>query len=199
MIMNGATASGLKIFCFRQYKIFSIVILFLSLLVLSGCGRKKESIEAQDMNTLLLNQRAPDFSLQDEDGILRSLSEFKGKKVVIYFYPKDNTPGCTAQACGLRDAYSVYAQHNIVVLGINYDSVASHKKFKARYNLPFILLTDATKDVARAYGAYQGIRNLLFPSRITILINEDGIAIAVLKDIDVATHAQDILDRFGLT
>lgn len=149
-----------------------------------------------DMDSILIGQKAPDFSLQDQDGVWHTLHEFSGKKVVLYFYPKDNTPGCTQQACGLRDAYGIYKEHNITILGINYDSVQSHKNFKEKHALPFILLTDSTHEVAKAYGAYQTIVNLLFPARLTVLINEEGYIISVLKNIDVATHAHNVLKLF---
>ncbi len=145
-----------------------------------------------------IGQQAPDFKLNDETGIARSLSEFKGKKIVIYFYPKDNTPGCTKEACGLRDAYQMYNSNNIVILGINYDSPESHKQFKEEHKLPFVLLSDSDREVARSYGAYQGIINMLFPQRMTFLIDEQGKVIHIFENVDISTHAQDILKAFGI-
>jgi Peroxiredoxin len=136
--------------------------------------------------------------LPDETGVLRSLEEFKGKKVVLYFYPKDATPGCTQEACSLRDAYAVYAQHGIVILGVSYDSPKSHAKFKAEHHLPFTLLSDEKRKVAHAYGADKHFFGRFIPQRKTFLIDEQGNIVAVMDDVKVDTHAQDILKAFGL-
>lgn len=145
-----------------------------------------------------IGKPAPAFSLPDETGKIRSLSEFKGKKIVIYFYPKDNTPGCTTEACNFRDASSEYAKEGIVVLGISYDSPESHKKFKEKHNLPFILLSDSDRKVAEQYGAYKNITHYLFPRRITILVDEQRNVIKILEKVNVTTHASDILKAFNL-
>ncbi|WP_298407474.1 thioredoxin-dependent thiol peroxidase [uncultured Chloroflexus sp.] len=97
---------------------------------------------------------APDFTLPNEAGELVSLSQFRGKRVILYFYPKDDTPGCTSQACGFRDAYPVIEEKNAVVIGISPDSTKSHAKFKTKHNLPFILLADEQHSVAEAYGVW---------------------------------------------
>ncbi|WP_322487827.1 thioredoxin-dependent thiol peroxidase [Chloroflexus sp.] len=97
---------------------------------------------------------APDFALPNEAGELVSLSQFRGKRVILYFYPKDDTPGCTSQACGFRDAYPVIEEKNAVVIGISPDSTKSHAKFKTKHNLPFILLADEQHSVAEAYGVW---------------------------------------------
>lgn len=97
---------------------------------------------------------APDFTLPNEAGELVSLSQFRGKRVILYFYPKDDTPGCTSQACGFRDSYSIITEKNAVVIGISPDSTKSHAKFKTKHNLPFILLADEQHSVAEAYGVW---------------------------------------------
>ncbi len=97
---------------------------------------------------------APDFTLPNEAGELVSLSQFRGKRVILYFYPKDDTPGCTSQACGFRDSYPIITEKNAVVIGISPDSTKSHAKFKTKHNLPFILLADEQHSVAEAYGVW---------------------------------------------
>ena len=104
---------------------------------------------------LKVNDKAPHFSLPDKDGNIRSLDEFRGKKLVLYFYPKDNTPGCTRQACAFGQNYDEFARRGIEVVGISRDSVASHAKFAEKYNLPFTLLSDPSLDVIKAYGVWQ--------------------------------------------
>lgn len=144
---------------------------------------------------------APDFTLVDDTGKLRTLSEFKGKKVVLYFYPKDNTSGCTQEACSLRDNYATFAQHNIVILGISYDSVASHKAFKAAHQLPFTLLSDTKKTVAKKYGAatYWFFWTLPVPKRMTFIINEQGVITHILRAVDPTTHTDMVLKNLNVT
>ena len=101
-----------------------------------------------------IGKTAPDFALPDENGKLVKLSGFRGKRVILYFYPKDDTPGCTAQACGFRDNIEVIQEKNAVVIGISPDGAASHQKFRSKYNLPFILLSDVDHQVAEKYGAW---------------------------------------------
>jgi len=147
---------------------------------------------------LKVGDPAPDFELKDDTGTLRSLKEFRGKKVVVYFYPKDDTPGCTKEACNFRDNYDLYEENHIVVIGINYDSPESHRKFKEKYNLPFILLTDADKQVAKAYGAYGGVMKFFVPRRMTFLIDEQGKIVHIFEKVDVTNHARDVLKAFGI-
>jgi len=144
----------------------------------------------------LLHKLAPDFTLPDENNTPQTLSRFKGHNVVLYFYPKDNTPGCTQQACSLRDAYSDYVKHDIQVMGVNYDSPASHKAFKEKYHLPFILLSDSDGTVAQQYGANSGIFGYFVPKRITFLINKQGVIIKILENVDVHNDAQTIVETF---
>lgn len=145
-----------------------------------------------------VGMHAPDFTLRDETGTKRSLHEFKGKKVVIYFFPKSDTPGCTQQACGIRDIYHTYREHDIVVLGISYDTPEELKRFKEKYQVPFTFLSDPTKEVAQKYGAYRSAVNALFPARITFLINESGTIIKIIENVNASTHAEDIIRYFGL-
>lgn len=160
-------------------------------LILSACTRQPR---------LTHGVKAPDFILQDETGAWRSLVEFRGKNVVLFFYPHDNTPGCTAQACSFRDTIGAYAEHNIVVLGINFDSPASHAAFKKKHHLPFILLSDTDGAVAKAYGARSNIPliNNFFPARVTFLIDTNGTIIKMMHDIDVATYANEVLKEFHI-
>jgi len=141
----------------------------------------------------MVGLKAPLFTLNDSEDKLISLSDFKGKKVVVYFFPKSDTPGCTKEACSLRDSNELYKEKGIVVLGISYDSPESLHAFKTKYHLPFIFLSDSTKKVALEYGAYASIINFFYPKRITFLINEEGIITHILDNINVSTHAEDIL------
>jgi peroxiredoxin Q/BCP len=140
---------------------------------------------------------APDFALKDDQGNVRTLSEFKGKKIALYFYPKDETPGCTEQACSIRDGFKVLQEKGIVVLGVSFDSVESHKKFKEKHNLPFPLLSDSTKDVAKSYGAVGWfIFYAPMASRMTFLIDEQGKIIKILDKVNVSEHADEIIKAF---
>ena len=136
---------------------------------------------------------APDFALPDQDGKVHRLYDYRGQKVLVYFYPKDDTPGCTKEACGLRDAYSDYEAANIAILGISFDSPESHLQFREKYNLPFTLLSDAKKEVAELYGT-RGIYPLAL--RRSFLIDEEGRLVKIIYDVDVTTHSQDVLQFF---
>lgn len=140
---------------------------------------------------LTVGDAAPDFTLIDEAGKMVTLSKLKGTKVALYFYPKNNTPGCTAQACSIRDSFKELKHLNIALFGISHDSPKSHQAFKEKHNLPFPLLS-AHKKVLCAYG----VNGLLFTTRRTFLINEKGYIHAIIKKIDVAHHAQQIIDAF---
>ena len=126
-----------------------------------------------------VGNKAPEFTLPDQDGVLHSLSDYRGKKVILYFYPKDNTSGCTAQACSYRDLLPQFQEKGAVVLGVSKDSVASHKKFAENYGLPFTLLSDPEAKVIEAYGAWQEKKNYgrtyMGIVRSTFLIDEEGI------------------------
>ncbi|NOZ75353.1 MAG: peroxiredoxin [FCB group bacterium] len=135
---------------------------------------------------------APDFTLRDQNGTEHRLSDYRGQPVVVYFYPKDDTPGCVKEACGIRDNFQDFSKTRIQVFGISYDNVASHKKFQDKYQLPFTLLADTTKQVAKLYGA----DGLFFASRKTFLIDEQGFIIKIYPKVSVTEHAQEILTDF---
>src|SRR5579884_502199 len=125
-----------------------------------------------DTAQLHVGDPAPDFALPDENGNVVKLSDYRGKRVVVYFYPMDDTPGCTAQACGFRDAYPQIQERNAVVLGISPDNQASHQAFKSKYELPFTLLIDADHKVADAYGAWNEEKG--YPRRSHFVVDEQG-------------------------
>ena len=142
-------------------------------------------------------KEAPDFELATDGGDKVKLSDLRGKQVVLYFYPKDDTPGCTTQACGIRDAYGEFEQAGAVVLGISPDDETSHAKFKQKFGLPFTLLADEGHHVADAYGvwtekSYMG-RTYMGVERSTFVIAEDGTVKKVLPKVKPATHADDVL------
>ena len=141
---------------------------------------------------------APDFELESDDGETVRLSDLRGTQVVLYFYPKDDTPGCTTQACGVRDAWGEFEQAGAVVLGVSPDSVSSHAKFKERYGLPFRLLADSDHAVADEYGVwgekkFMG-RTFMGVSRSTFVIAEDGTLKRVMHDVKPDTHADQVLE-----
>src|SRR6266480_7842620 len=140
---------------------------------------------------------APDFELPTDSGETVKLSELRGKPVVLYFYPKDDTAGCTAQACGIRDAYGEFERAGAVVLGVSPDDEASHVKFRNKYDLPFALLADTDHAVAEQYGVwgekkYMG-RTYLGVKRSTFVIDADGKITKVMQDVKPAMHADDVL------
>lgn len=141
--------------------------------------------------------KAPDFTLQDREGKEVSLSDFLGKKVVIYFYPKDNTPGCTRQACAFAGAYARYQEKNVVVIGISKDSVASHQRFAEKYDLPFVLLADPELQAIQAYGVWQEKKNYGKVSmgvvRTTYIIDEEGRIEKVMPRVKPDTNSEEIL------
>ncbi|MBI2029776.1 peroxiredoxin [Candidatus Gottesmanbacteria bacterium] len=138
---------------------------------------------------LIQNTNAPDFSLPDQNGKLHSLHDYKGKWVLVYFYPKDFTSGCTTEACSIRDNWEEFRNKGIVVLGISKDSVESHKKFASEHKLPFTLLSDVDKKVLKQYGAWQG-KTL----RISYLINPQGKIAKVYPKVDPKVHVKQILE-----
>jgi thioredoxin-dependent peroxiredoxin len=147
--------------------------------------------------TVTSGSLAPDFQLPDETGKIRSLLEFKGKMIVLYFYPKDDTPGCTTEACEFRDAYADYEKAGVVILGVSPDASKSHTKFIQKFSLPFPLLADADHAVCQAYGVwgpkkfmrreYDGVL------RTTFLIGPDGIVLKVFEGVKPAGHAVEVL------
>lgn len=146
---------------------------------------------------LEIGTMAPDFPLTDKDGKAVSLSDFRGKKVVLYFYPKDNTPGCTRQACAFAGAYGAFQDRNAVVIGVSRDSAASHLKFAEKYALPFVLLSDPDHAVIEAYGAWQEKKNYGKVSmgvvRSTYLIDETGVIEKVMPKVKPDDNAGELL------
>ena len=148
---------------------------------------------------VIAGEKAPDVALKDSEGNLVKLTDFKGKEVVLYFYPKDDTPGCTAEACSFRDSYGKFLKKGIAVLGVSRDTEKSHKKFREKYSLPFPLLSDPDALVCKAYGAwgkkkfmgreYEGI------IRMTFLIDKKGVIGEVVKEIVCDTHGADIFQK----
>ena len=141
--------------------------------------------------------KAPDFTLSDKNGELVRLSDFAGKKIVLYFYPKDNTPGCTRQACAFAGSFAEFEKRNITVIGISKDSVSSHQKFAEKYNLPFILLSDPDRVAIEAYGVWQEKKMAgkvgMGVVRTTFLIDEEGTVTAVMPKVKPDTNAAEIL------
>lgn len=148
-----------------------------------------------------IGTKAPDFTLNDKDGNPVSLSDFLGKKVVLYFYPKDNTPGCTKQACAFAGAYNGFKDKNVEVIGISRDSVASHVKFAEKYNLPFVLLSDPEREAIEAYGVWQEKKMCGKVSmgivRTTFIIDENGTIEKIMPKVKPDTNAAEILEYLG--
>lgn len=168
--------------------LLSLVGLMGVVLIFSGCRASKKAAN----NNLTIGTAAPDFSLVDEANRPHTLSNMRGSRVALYFYPKDQTPGCTAQACSIRDSLGELRNQNIHVWGISYDSPASHAAFKQKYHLTFPLLSDSSKEVAALYG----VKGFLMAKRVTFLIDEQGILVGIINNVDVKNHAQQILDTF---
>ena len=145
--------------------------------------------------------RAPDFTLPDQNGTLRSLSEFRGGKVILYFYPKDMTAGCTKQACAFGELYPRFREKGAAVLGVSRDSVASHKRFEEKYGLPFPLLSDPELEVIRAYGVWQEKKSAGKVThgivRTTYLIDEDGIVVKAFGKVKAAENPGQMLEALG--
>lgn len=140
---------------------------------------------------------APDFELPDQNGKLHKLSDYKGKWTLLYFYPKDDTPGCTKEACGIRDSFPKFGKLNITVLGISTDSVASHKKFEQKYNLPFALLADIEKKVVNLYESY-GEKKFMGKTyqgtyRTSFLINPEGKIAKIYEKVKPEAHTEEVL------
>ncbi|MEL6353600.1 MAG: peroxiredoxin [Cyanobacteria bacterium J06627_28] len=138
--------------------------------------------------------KAPNFSSTDDKGNSVSLSDFSGKTVVIYFYPKDDTPGCTKQACSFRDSYSEYQGKDIVVLGVSMDDETSHKAFKEKFSLPFPLIVDTDGAIAKGFDVEGGG----YAKRVTFVIDGEGTITKVYDSINTETHATDVLSDLGL-
>ena len=150
---------------------------------------------------LEVGTKAPDFTLPDQNGDLHSLSEYKGKKIILYFYPKDNTAGCTKQACGFAERYPQFIEKGAVVLGISKDSVASHKKFEEKYGLPFTLLSDPELVAIQAYDVWQEKKNYgktyMGVVRSTYLIDENGKIVKAFDKVKAADNPEQMLGELG--
>lgn len=152
------------------------------------------------MTTLKIGDKAPAFSVANENGQVMTLSDFKGKKLVLFFYPKDNTPGCTAEACSLKDSYTELKSKGFELLGISADDAKSHQKFIEKFSLPFSLLADTSHDMLNAYGvwgpkkfmgkSYDGI------SRTTFVVDESGNIERIFDKVVTSDHATQILDSY---
>ena len=153
------------------------------------------------MTELQEGQQAPEFTAKDQEGNEVTLSQFLGKKVVLYFYPKDDTPGCTAEACDFRDNYQGLTAKGIVVLGVSVDDEKSHKKFIAKHNLPFTLLADTDKQIVEAYGVW-GEKNMygktyMGTNRKTFLIDEEGNIAHIISKVDTKNSTAQVLELLG--
>jgi thioredoxin-dependent peroxiredoxin len=147
--------------------------------------------------TIKIGQTAPDFTAKDQNGDTITLAQFKGKKVALYFYPRDNTPGCTAQACDLRDNYQALLEQGFVVVGVSTDTEKKHQNFIAKYELPFPLIADTEKEVHELYGTWQlkkfmG-RESMGTVRTTFIIDEEGVISDIIGKVKTKAHAEQIL------
>lgn len=145
--------------------------------------------------------KAPAFELPDQNGTIHTLEEYRGKKVILYFYPRDNTPGCTKQACGFGERYPQFLEKGAVVIGISKDSVASHKRFEEKYSLPFTLLSDPELAAIQAYDVWQEKKNYGKVSmgvvRTTYLIDEEGVIVRAIGKVKAADNPQQMLGELG--
>ncbi|RJQ15591.1 thioredoxin-dependent thiol peroxidase [Candidatus Woesearchaeota archaeon] len=140
----------------------------------------------------------PDFALKDQHGKVHKFSDYKGKKIILYFYPKDDTPGCTKEACGFRDAFALFKKHNAVILGISADDEVSHKTFAEKYDLPFTLLSDPEKKVIEQFGVWKEKsmygKTFFGIVRTTFLMDEQGVVKKIFPKVNPEEHAKEILD-----
>ncbi len=153
------------------------------------------------MKKLREGDKAPAFEGINQDGITIRLNDLRGKRVILYFYPKDDTPGCTAEACSLRDNYAELAERGFEVIGVSPDNEKSHIKFKSKYSLPYNLISDTEKNILKEYGAW-GEKNMYGKIvqgvlRTTFIINEEGVIEKVFTKVDTKDHAQQILEGLG--
>jgi len=157
----------------------------------------KVTHDVSKVDKLKVGDKAPDFSIKNQDGKESSLSDYKGKKVILYFYPKDDTPGCTAESCNLRDNYSSLKKKGYEVIGVSADNEKSHAKFVKKFNLPFNILADTERDIIDKYGVWG--EKMLFGRkymgiiRTTFIIDEKGKIEKIIKDVETADHTRQIL------
>lgn len=158
-------------------------LLFISIILIS-CGGLAENIS--------IGEEAPNFTLKGSDGNSYSLTDYTGiSPVVVYFYPKANTPGCTKQACGIRDDYTKFTDNGIIILGISTDSIEDINEFEMDYNLNFPLLSDESKEISKKYGV---LNNLGFANRITFIIDKKGNLAHIIKNVNVDSHSNDVFE-----
>ena len=162
----------------------AIIVVTLGILVLRSQA---------DASELEAGQRAPAFALPDPTGKVHRLADYRGQWVVLYFYPKDDTPGCTKEACEFRDSYLELTRMGARVLGVSVDDAESHSRFVNKYNLPFPLLSDADGKVAKRYGSLWGFGPVKFAKRHSFIIDPDGTIARVYRDVDPKTHSDEIL------
>ena len=145
-----------------------------------------------------IGTKAPEFTLPDQNGEMRSLSDYRGKKVVLYFYPKDNTPGCTAEACSLADGYGKLKRAGYALLGVSKDSAASHQKFAEKYSLPFPLIADTDTTLNQAFGVWRekkmAGRTYMGTVRTTFVIDEQGVVTHIIEKVNTKDAARQLLD-----
>jgi len=150
------------------------------------------------MTTLKEGDKAPDFTAKDQNGKMVSLTDFKGKTVILYFYPKDDTPGCTAEACDFRDNYQSLLGKGFEVIGVSTDDEKSHKKFETKFNLPFPLIADTEKEIVEAYGVWVEKnmygKKYMGTARTTFIINADGVIQKIIEKVDTKASSQQVLD-----
>ena len=161
--------------------------IFILSIIMISCNLFSDKVHLNE------GQPAPDFTLFDQHSRPHTLSLYKGKKVVIYFYPKDDTPGCTKEACSIRDSYDDFTNQDIKVFGISYDNSETHQQFIQKYKLPFNLLSDSDKSVSQLYGT----KGVFFPARKTFLIDESGKIVKIYDQVSVLDHGNDILRDFN--
>ena len=166
-------------------KVFLVLVVVLTLIFIF----KKSAFGSEDK---LLGRAAPEFKLKNSYGELVSLKEFKGEWLLVFFYPKDDTPGCTKEACSLRDNFTEIKKLNANVLGISIDSSESHKEFKEKYNLPFMLLSDPDGETAKKYGALNNFFIFKLAKRQSFIIDPKGVVRRVYRDVSPSNHAQEI-------
>jgi thioredoxin-dependent peroxiredoxin len=175
-----------------------ILLSLLAIVLVAGAIALKPRIARADL--VKVGQYAPPFTTQMISGETQtpvSLADFHGRKVILYFYPKDNTPGCTKEACAFRDGYARFQNAGLVVLGCSIDTADAHKQFIQKYSLPFPLLLDPDRKIATSYGAANGIPILGLDRRITYVIDENGKVLKIYPNVDPSTHAIEILNDLG--
>lgn len=160
------------------------------------------NILIKNMANLSAGDKAPDFIGSDQNGNLFKLSDLKGQKVILFFYPKDNTPGCTAEACNLRDNYGLLQSYGFKLVGISADSMKSHQNFITKYDLPFPLIADTEKQILKQYGAW-GLKKMYGKEsegtlRTTFIIDENGVIMHIIKKVDTKNHTEQILTEINL-